>query len=313
MSKLISVVTPAYNELQNIDELVDRLQSEMARHPTYKFEHIVIDNASTDGTQERLREIASRTKNVRVIFNARNFGHIRSPFHGIMQARGDAVVLLAADLQDPPEMISEFIEKWESGFKAVMAVKETSRESRAMFAVRKGYYALLDRISDVGQVQNATGAGLYDKRVIDELRKLKDPYPYFRGLIVELGFPVATIKFAQPRRARGLTSNNFFTLYDIAVLGLTKHSKVPLRLVTLTGFVLAGLSVLVALTFLVLKLVFWNSFDAGVAPVVVGVFFLGGVQILFLGIIGEYVGNIFTQVRGLPHVVEAERINFPQD
>jgi len=313
LSKLISVVTPAYNELQNIDELVDRLQAEMARHPTYKFEHIVIDNASTDGTQERLREIASRTKNVRVIFNARNFGHIRSPFHGIMQARGDAVVLLAADLQDPPEMISEFIEKWESGFKAVMAVKETSRESRAMFAVRKGYYALLDRISDVGQVQNATGAGLYDKRVIDELRKLKDPYPYFRGLIVELGFPVATIEFAQPRRARGLTSNNFFTLYDIAVLGLTKHSKVPLRLVTLTGFVLAGLSVLVALTFLVLKLVFWNSFDAGVAPVVVGVFFLGGVQILFLGIIGEYVGNIFTQVRGLPHVVEAERINFPQD
>ena len=313
MSQLISIVTPTYNESQNIDALVDRVQAEMARHPKYEFEHIVIDNASTDGTQERLREIASRVKNVRVILNARNFGHIRSPFHGIMQARGDAVVLLAADLQDPPEMISEFIEKWESGFKAVMAVKETSRESRVMFAVRKGYYSLLDRISDVGQIQNATGAGLYDKKIVDELRKLKDPYPYFRGLIVELGFPVAAVKFEQPRRARGLTSNNFFTLYDIAVLGLTKHSKVPLRLVTLTGFILAVLSIVVAVTFLVLKLVFWNSFDAGVAPLVVGVFFLGGVQILFLGIIGEYVGNIFTQVRGLPHVVEAERINFPQD
>jgi glycosyltransferase involved in cell wall biosynthesis len=310
MRKLVSIVTPTFNELDNVDELVSRISAEMKRHKGMDYEHIIIDNASTDGTQERLRELASRDRRIRVILNSRNFGHIRSPYHGIMQARGDAVVLLAADLQDPPEMIDRFIEKWQQGYLAVMAVKKTSKESRLMFGLRRSYYSLLDKISEVPQVQNATGAGLYDRVVIEALRKMRDPYPYFRGLIVEVGFPIATVEFEQPRRARGVTKNNFFTLYDIAVLGLTKHSKVPLRLAALTGFAISMLSLLASIVFLILKLAFWDSFSAGVAPLVVGMFFLSGIQIMFLGIIGEYIGNISTQVRDMPLVIEAERLNF---
>lgn len=310
MRKLVSVVTPTFNELDNVDELVSRISAEMKRHKGIDYEHIIIDNASTDGTQERLRELAARDRRIRVILNSRNFGHIRSPYHGFMQARGDAVVLLAADLQDPPEIIASFIEKWKQGYRAVMAVKKTSKESRLMFGLRRSYYSLLDKISEVPQVQNATGAGLYDRVVIEALRKMRDPYPYFRGLIVEVGFPIATVEFEQPRRARGVTKNNFFTLYDIAVLGLTKHSKVPLRLAALTGFAISMMSLLVSIVFLILKLAYWDSFSAGVAPLVVGMFFLSGIQILFLGIIGEYIGNISTQVRDMPLVIEAERLNF---
>jgi glycosyltransferase involved in cell wall biosynthesis len=310
MRKLVSIVTPTFNELDNVDELVSRISAEMKRHKGMDYEHIIIDNASTDGTQARLRDLAARDRRIRVILNSRNFGHIRSPYHGIMQARGDAVVLLAADLQDPPEIIASFIEKWQQGYRAVMAVKKTSKESRLMFGLRRSYYSLLDKISEVPQVQNATGAGLYDRVVIEALRKMRDPYPYFRGLIVEVGFPIATVEFEQPRRARGVTKNNFFTLYDIAVLGLTKHSKVPLRLAALTGFAISMLSLLVSIVFLILKLAYWDSFSAGVAPLVVGMFFLSGIQIMFLGIIGEYIGNISTQVRDMPLVIEAERLNF---
>lgn len=312
MRKLVSIVTPTFNERDNIDELVTRISAEMKRHKGIDYEHIIIDNASTDGTQQRLRELAASDRRIRVIFNSRNFGHIRSPYHAIMQARGDAVVLLASDLQDPPEIIASFIEKWQLGYRAVMAVKKSSKESRVMFGLRRSYYSLLDKISEVPQVQNATGAGLYDRVVIESLRKMRDPYPYFRGLIVEVGFPIATVEFEQPRRTRGVTKNNFFTLYDIAVLGLTKHSKVPLRLAALTGFAISVMSLLVSIVFLILKLAFWDSFSAGVAPLVVGMFFLSGIQIMFLGIIGEYIGNISTQVRDMPLVIEAERLNFDE-
>lgn len=307
--KLISIVTPCYNEVDNVAELCARVAAVMRSQP-HDYEHILIDNCSGDGTVETLRTIAARDPRVKVIVNARNFGHIRSPYHALLQTRSDAAVLIAADLQDPPEMILEFIERWEAGFKTVLAVKPESDELALMFALRRVYYRTISRISEVPLVQNATGAGLFDRVVLETLRSLDDPYPYFRGLLCEIGFPVATVPFRQPRRARGVTKNNFYTLYDIAMLGITNHSKVPLRIMTITGFALALVSLLISVGYLVTKLLFWNSFDMGVAPILIGVFFFGSMQMLFIGLLGEYIGSIHTRLRKLPHVVERERINF---
>jgi glycosyltransferase involved in cell wall biosynthesis len=309
MAKLISIVTPCYNEAENIEELYRRIVDVMAKLP-YEYEHICIDNCSSDNTVTMLREIAAKDKRVKIIINARNFGHIRSPYHALLQSSGDACVLIASDLQDPPEMIAEFVKKWEEGFKTVLAVKPESEESALMFFVRKVYYRLISRISEVPLVKNATGTGLFDRAVIDILRKINDPYPYFRGLLCEIGFPIATVPFRQPRRERGITKNNFYTLYDIAMLGITNHSKVPLRLMAMGGFILSMLSLFVAMCFLVAKLVFWNSFQLGMAPVLIGIFFFGAVQTFFIGMLGEYIGSIHTQVRNMPLVIEAERINF---
>ncbi|WP_229207210.1 MULTISPECIES: glycosyltransferase family 2 protein [unclassified Duganella] len=306
---MISIVTPCYNEEDNIDELYKRIAEVMASQP-YDYEHICIDNASTDGTLRKLKELAARDKRLKIIVNARNFGHIKSPYHAILQANGDACVLIASDLQDPPEMIPEFIKKWEAGYKTVLAVKPESEESSLMFFVRKAYYRFITRISDVPLVQNATGAGMFDRAVLDILRKIDDPYPYFRGLLCEIGFPIATVEFKQPRRARGITKNNFYTLYDIAMLGITNHSKIPLRLMAMGGFLLAFLSLIVALAFFVAKLCFWNSFQLGMAPLLIGIFFFGAIQAFFIGMLGEYIGSIHTQVRKMPLVVELERVNF---
>jgi len=218
--------------------------------------------------------------------------------------------LIASDLQDPPEMIVEFVRKWEQGYKTVLAVKPESEESSIMFFLRKAYYRFITRISEVPLVQNATGAGLFDRAVIDILRNIQDPYPYFRGLLCEIGFPIAVVPFKQPRRQRGLTKNNFYTLYDIAMLGITNHSKVPLRLMAMSGFVLSLLSLLVALLFLVAKLLYWDSFQLGTAPILIGIFFFGAIQTFFIGLLGEYIGSIHTQVRNMPLVVEMERVNF---
>jgi glycosyltransferase involved in cell wall biosynthesis len=309
MSKLISIVTPCYNEGQNIEELHERIAAVMQKLP-YEYEHICIDNSSTDDTVEKLRKISANDKRVKVIINARNFGHIRSPYYGLLQARGDAAVLIASDLQDPPEIIPDFIRKWEEGFKTVLAVKPESEESRAMFFIRKLYYNLISKISDVPLVKNATGAGLFDRVVLDILRKIEDPYPYFRGLLCEIGFPIAQVPFRQLRRLRGITSNNFLTLYDLAMLGITNHSKLPLRLLTIGGFVLSFLSLIVAVIFLIAKLVFWDIFQLGLAPLLIGIFFFGAVQAFFIGVLGEYIGSIHTKVRNMPLVIEAERINF---
>ncbi len=311
MRKLISIVTPCYNEEANIDELYQRIVEVMSRLD-YDYEHVFIDNCSTDGSQAKLRGLATQDKRVKVIFNARNFGHIRSPFHALLQVNGDCAVLIASDLQDPPEMIEEFVKKWEEGFKTVMAVKPESEESRMMFLVRRAYYRFVTRISEVPLVQNATGAGLFDRAVLDILKKIDDPYPYFRGLLCEIGFPIATVPFKQPRRQRGITKNNFYTLYDIAMLGITNHSKVPLRLMVMGGGLLAGLSLLAAFGFLLAKLVFWNSFQMGIAPLLISLFFFSSVQILFLGMLGEYLGAVHTKMRNMPLVVEAERVNFAQ-
>lgn len=309
MAKLISIVTPCYNEESNIDELYQRITEVMAKL-SYDYEHICIDNCSTDTTVAKIKAIAARDKRVKLIVNARNFGHIRSPYYAILQSRGDACILIASDLQDPPEMITEFVSKWEQGYKTVLAVKPESEESSLMFFLRKAYYRFITRISEVPLVRNATGAGLFDKVVVDILRNLHDPYPYFRGLLCEIGFPIATVPFKQPRRQRGLTKNNFYTLYDIAMLGITNHSKVPLRLMVMSGFVLSLLSLAVAMLFLAAKLIYWDSFQLGTAPILIGIFFFGAVQTFFIGLLGEYIGSIHTQVRNMPLVVEMERVNF---
>ena len=307
--KLISIVTPCYNEEENIDELYQRIVTVMSTLP-YDYEHICIDNASTDSTVKKIKYLAARDKRVKLIANARNFGHIKSPYYGILQSRGDACILIASDLQDPPEIIFEFVKKWEEGYKTVLAVKPESEESSIMFFLRKTYYRFITKISEVPLVKNATGAGLFDRAVIDILRNINDSYPYFRGLLCEIGFPIATVPFKQPRRQRGVTKNNFYTLYDIAMLGITNHSKIPLRLMAMSGFLLSFLSLLVALGFLAAKLIFWNSFQLGTAPMLIGIFFFGAIQTFFIGVLGEYVASIHTQVRNMPLVVEIERVNF---
>lgn len=309
MKKLISVVTPLFNEEDNVTVLCDRVAAVMQSLP-YEYEHVCIDNCSKDGTVALLRERAAKDCRLKVIVNTRNFGHIRSPYHALLQAHGDAVVVIAGDLQDPPEMIPEFVRQWEAGFKTVMAVKPESDEASILLFVRKLYYRVVNRISEVPLINNATGAGLYDRAVLDVLRRIKDPYPYARGLVCEIGYPIATVPFKQPRRVRGVTSQNFYTLYDLAMLGITKHSRVPLRLMAMLGFGLSCLSLLTALGYLLAKVVFWNSFELGLAPVLIGIFFFGAMQLFFLGLLGEYIGAIQTQVRNLPLVVEAERINF---
>ena len=308
--KLISIVTACYNEELNVRELYTKVKEVMAELPDYKYEHIFIDNASTDQTVNILRSLAETDKNLKIIVNARNFGHIRSPFHAILQAQGDAVISIVADLQDPPELIKEFIRKWESGCKIVVGVKKDSKESSLFYALRQLYYRTLTRLSNVELIEQFTGFGLYDRQVVDILRTFREPYPYFRGLIAEIGLPRAAVEYVQPQRHRGITKNNFYTLLDIAMLGLTSHSKVPLRLAVIIGFASAMASLGVAFFYLIYKLLFWSSFTVGLAPLVVGIFFFSSVQLIFLGIVGEYVGSIHTYVQNRPLVIEKERINF---
>jgi glycosyltransferase involved in cell wall biosynthesis len=259
-----------------------------------------------------VKALCAADRRVRLIVNARNFGHVRSPYHAILQARGDAVVCMAADFQDPPEMLASFVAKWREGYKVVVAVKQTSRESRVMWALRSAYYRMSRRIADVELIENYTGFGLYDREFVEIARSLDDPYPYFRGLIAELGLSLARVPYTQPRRARGITKNNFYTLYDVAMLGITSHSKVPIRLATMVGFTLSALSLLVSIGYFVLKLLFWDRFELGTAPLLIGFFFFASVQMFFIGLIGEYVAAIHTRVMKRPLVVEKERVNFDE-
>ena len=307
--KLITVVTPCYNEEANVEALYQAVRAIFAALPQYRYRHLFIDNKSKDGTRDILRGLAAADSNVQVILNARNFGHIRSPYHAIMQAEGDAVIGMACDFQDPPELIPRFIAKWEEGYRIALGVKESAHESGLFYSIRSRYYRLLTSISDIELVQQATGFGLYDRAVLEHLRRINDPYPYFRGLLAEIGYEVARIPFSQPPRKRGVTSQNFYTLYDIAFLGIVSHSKVPLRLATMTGFAMGALSMVAAFFYLIAKLVFWNSFQLGLAPILIGFFFISAVQLIFVGILGEYIGAIYTQVRNHPPVFEGERLN----
>ena len=307
---LLSIVTPTYNEIDNIELLLNRIREVIAPLTEYEFEILVIDNCSSDGTQDKIRELASGDKRIKAIFNARNFGHIRSPYYGILQSTGAATIYMASDFQDPPDMIPQFIEEWEKGWKLVMAVKPVSKSSPVMHFLRKSYYRFIDKISDVEIIKDSTGFGLYDKKVLDHLRKINDPYPFLRGLICEIGYPIKTIPFVQPRRLGGITKNNFYTLFDIAMLGMVSHSKVPIRVAALTGFLLGAISILVAIYFLAMKLIFWNSFPLGIAPAIIGIFFLLGILLFFIGVLGEYIGSIHAYAQNRPIVVEDERINF---
>jgi glycosyltransferase involved in cell wall biosynthesis len=308
---LLTILTPCFNEEENVREVYQQVKAAMQTLPGYDYEHLFIDNASADKTVEILRELAAADKRVKVIVNTRNFGHNRSPYHAFLQAGGDAVMSCAADLQDPPELIPQFVRKWEEGYKVVIGVKQGSRESWVMSRTRKLYYWLVAKLStDVELVHNFTGFGLYDREVVEQCRSTNEQYPYFRGLISDFGYERAEIRYVQPARTRGHTKNDFFSLYDVAMLGITNHSKVPLRIATMAGFTISLLSLLVALGYLVAKLMFWNELQLGLAPLLIGIYFFGAVQLFFIGVLGEYIGSIHTQVHKRPHAVEKERINF---
>ena len=311
--KKISVVTSCYNEELNLDELYARLtkQFEILKDK-YEFECILADNASTDHTADKLREMAAKDKRFKVILNSRNFGHLKSPFHALRCAQGEAAILIASDLQDPPELIGPLLEKWEEGNQVVLLQKVSSQESKLMFLIRKFYYFLITKMADNGVelAMNCTGEGLVDKRIIEVLREIDDPYPYYRGLVCEAGFNRAYVPFEQPSRQRGITANNFYTLYDLAMTGFVKNTKIPLRIMALTGFAASLVTFLIAIFYLVWKLVYWNTFSMGIAPIIIGMMFLGSIQLFCLGVLGEYIAAIYTRVDKKPLVIEKERINF---
>ena len=312
--KLISVVIPTYNEEDNVipmTEAVTKIFEEQL--PAYDYEIIYIDNHSKDRTRILLRNLCSGDRHIKAIFNARNFGQMRSPVHGLRQAYGDCVIRLTADFQDPPELIPTLVKEWEDGNKIVIGIKNKTEEGRVMAWVRRQYYKLLRKITDIGHIENFTGFGLYDKAFVDVIRKIHDPMPYLRGMIAELGFDYKTILYDRPNRRAGKSKNNFYTLYDYAMVGITSYSKVVLRLATFIGFFIGMISMLVALVYLILKLIHWNWFHAGIAPLVIGQFFLGGVELFFIGLMGEYILSINTRVLGRPLVVEEERLNFGDD
>ncbi|WP_206951657.1 glycosyltransferase family 2 protein [Trinickia acidisoli] len=308
--KLISIVAGCFNERDNIAELHERITAAMRQVPQYDYEIILIDNASTDGTVDVIRAIARTDKRLKAIVNVRNFGHIRSPYHALLLAQGDAVIGMASDLEDPPELLPEFIRHWEQGFKIAIAVRRGHEDRGLRVLLRKAYYTLITRISDVEQVQDFTGFGLYDRAVMDILRDIDDPYPYFRGLICEIGFARAEVPFDKPVRKRGISKGTFFVYLDSALLGIVNHSKAPLRLATLLGIAMSGLSFLMGIYYLVRKLMAWSEFQMGIAPLAVSLFFFMGVLFLLVGLLGEYIGLLVTHTVRRPMVVEDERINF---
>lgn len=309
--KKISIVTPCYNEEENVESLYLKIKEIFETQLNqYDFEHIFIDNCSQDKTVEILEKIAQYDKRVKIIVNSRNFGPVKSPYYGLLQSTGDASVIISADLQEPPEIIYEFTKKWEEGYKVVLGVKSKSKESPLIFLLRKMYYKVLKAISEVDLLENFMGFGLYDKKVVSILREMKDPYPFFRGLICEIGFKKAIVEYTQPKRNKGNSKNNFYTLYDMAMLGITSNSKIPLRLATMLGFLLGTISLIIAFVYFIYKLIFWKSFSLGLAPLIIGLFFFSSVQLFFIGIIGEYLSIIYTKVINRPLVIEEKRINF---
>lgn len=308
--KKISLFTPCYNEEGNIKNLYEAVRKVMDENPQYEFEYVLIDNASTDNTVPLLREICAEDPRVKVIINQKNFGPGRSGCYGFLQTTGDASICFGADLQDPPELIPEFIEKWEQGAKVVWGRKAGDEERGLIKLCRKGYYFIIQLFSDEEQYKNISGFGLYDKEVIDLIAEVDDPIPNFRHLIADFGYHVEFIDYVKPNRKSGKSSYNFWRYYNTAMDSLTSTSTLPLRIVTLIGFTLSMLSFLIGIVYLILKLIFWFNFSAGMAPMLIGMFFLGSVQIFFIGMLGEYVGSILTRVKKRPMVVERERINF---
>jgi polyisoprenyl-phosphate glycosyltransferase len=309
--KKISIMTPCYNEEGNVVELVQRIRAVMeGQFSHYEYEHLLIDNASTDNTVKILKELALDDKRIKIIVNSRNFGHIKSPAYGLFQCSGDAVISMVSDLQDPPELISDFIHKWEEGADMVLAIRKSSQENPLMYKIRELYYLLLQKLSEVKIYKNFTGFGLYDQKVIKALKSIDDPYPFLRGMISEVGYSVETILYDQYVRTRGITKNNFYTLYDIGVLGILNYSKVPLRMAIFSSIIIGFASLLTGFGYLIAKLIYWDTMSLGIAPLLIGASFSFAVLLFFIGIIGEYIGMIYTQVLNRPLVFEKERVNF---
>ena len=311
--KKISVLVPTFNEEENVEPLSDAIIGEFKKLPQYDYEIVFIDNDSTDSTRERLRRLCAGNKKIKAIFNAKNFGQNNSPYYGLTQTTGDCTVVMCADFQDPVEMIPKFIEEWEKGYKIVSAIKTTSKENKIMRFLRTCYYKMIRRFSDVEQIEHFTGFGLYDRSFINILKELNDPTPFLRGIVAELGYKRKDIPYEQQQRKAGKSKNNFFSLYDIAMLSFTSYTKIGLRLATFTGIFIAGASFIIALVYLILKLIHWDTFNAGMAPMLIGMFFLGAVQLIFLGLIGEYILSINKRVMNRPLVIEEERINFDDE
>ncbi len=310
-NKKISVMIPCYNEEENVRPIYEAVRDELVRScPAYDYEILFIDNKSQDRTRQIIREICAEDRRVRAIFNVKNFGQFNSPFHGLLQTTGDCTICMCADFQDPPELIPQFVAAWEAGYKVVIGRKTKSRENALLYWLRGLYYKVIRRMSSTEMIEQFTGFGLYDKSFVQTLRELKDPTPFMRGIVAELGPERKEIEYEQPRRRAGKTHNNWYTLYDAAMLSFTSYTKAGLRLATFLGFFVALLSFLIGLFYLVAKLLFWNRFVAGYAPTMIVVFFMGGVQLAFLGFLGEYVMAINTRIMNRPLVVEEERINF---
>ena len=310
--KTISILVPTYNEEENVQPLSQAIISQFERLSGYDYELVFIDNHSSDKTQKILTELCAGNPKIKAIFNAKNFGQFNSPYHGLLQTTGDCTIAMCADFQDPPEMIPKLVAEWEKGWKIVSAIKETSKENRLMYFLRSLYYKLIKKMSDVEQIEHFTGFGLYDRSFIQTLRELDDPTPFLRGIVAELGSKRKDIPYEQAARRAGKTSNNWYRLYDAAMLSFTSYTKMGLRVATIGGFLLSVASMLIALGYLVAKLLYWESFSLGTAPILIGVFLFGSLQLFFIGLIGEYIMNINTRVMKRPLVVEEARLNFTE-
>lgn len=308
--KKISIVVPCYNEEENVEPISEAIISEINKLQNYTYELIFIDNCSTDKTREKLIQLCDKNKNIKAIFNAKNFGQFNSPYYGLLQTTGDCTMLICADFQDPVDMIPKFIQEWENGYKIVIGVKNKSKENRIMYFLRSCYYKLIKKISDTEQIEHFTGFGLYDKDFIEVLRKLDDPTPFLRGIVAELGFKRKEIPYEQQKRRAGKTHNNFYKLYDAAMLSFTSYTKIGLRLATFLGIFVGIISFIIGIVYFILKLIYWDRFAAGMVPVLIGMFFLGALQLFFIGFLGEYILSINTRVMRRPLVVEEKRINF---
>lgn len=308
--KKISIVVPCYNEEENVEPISEAIISEINKLQNYTYELIFIDNCSTDKTREKLIQLCDKNKNIKAIFNAKNFGQFNSPYYGLLQTTGDCTMLICADFQDPVDMIPKFIQEWENGYKIVIGVKNKSKENRIMYFLRSCYYKLIKKISDTEQIEHFTGFGLYDKDFIEVLRKLDDPTPFLRGIVAELGFQRKEIPYEQQKRRAGKTHNNFYKLYDAAMLSFTSYTKIGLRLATFLGIFVGIISFIIGIVYFILKLIYWDRFAAGMVPVLIGMFFLGALQLFFIGFLGEYILSINTRVMRRPLVVEEKRINF---
>lgn len=308
---LITILTPCYNEVNNVEKLYLAIKNIfLTSYPDLKYNHLFIDNCSNDGTIEVLKSLAKNDHNVKLIINSRNFGHIRSPYYGLLEAQGDAVIIMSSDFQDPPEIINDLIKKWNEGYDSVLAIKSKSKENKILYKIRTLYYKILESLADIKIYKNFYGCGLYSRKVINELKKINDPYPFFRGLIAEVGYKIVTIEYTQNKRLNGYSKNKFYDLYDLGVLGIISNSKIPLRLAVFGGAISSLMSLFVGFGYFVAKLLYWDDIILGMTPIIILMSFMFSIMLFFIGIIGEYIGAIYTQCMNRPLVHEQERVNF---